>query len=481
MSGEKERIEIFDKTMDMCLTNSELRECVSHSIKKQCVYWEGEDFDTDIEGTMKPARVVLSHKRTIQAASSEEYRGHRRGVLNFASSINPGGGVLRGTTTQEEGICRISTLYPALATQMCEGGFYQRHREWIKKGEMGRENRDDCIYTPDVMVFRNDSHDCEILPENEWFKVDVITCAAPDQRWNKDGTRFSPSPEELDRILTKRIDRIFKVAIKHGIEVLILGAFGCGAFGNSPTVVAKVFEKVLRKYVSYFRVIEFAVYSTSMEDKNYKAFSTIEGIEEIDYILTDKVFSVPEKYRMIDGSAIERTLNVIVSNTCICAGDGTGAWISDDTLKRNMAEKARKFGGGVRGLIAYKRYKYALKYISPMTEDIRYRYVATAMIMIGNALKICHEENRIFSYRKEHIVEIYRKTLSAVLLNKYPWGNDYFLDNGLNWQKLVREIHELYQETGAIELLTILRVLKALEWDEKKIFFLETQMENNIF
>jgi len=287
MSTARERIEIFNQTLDMCATNARLKEAVSDSIEKQCVYWEGEDYDFGMINNRKPAKVVLSHKRTVEAALAPEYRGRRIGILNFASSVNPGGGVRKGVETQEESICRISTLYQALSTQMCEGGFYQRHREWIKSGIMGRENRDDCIYTPDVMVFRRDTLDCEILPESDWIQIDVLSSAAPDQRWNMDGTRFCPCSEELERIFMKRIEMIFKVAAKHGIEVLILGAFGCGIFRNPPDLVAKAFEKVLQRYISGFQVIEFAVYSSTVHDKNYRAFAAIKGIEINDTILTN--------------------------------------------------------------------------------------------------------------------------------------------------------------------------------------------------
>ena len=80
------------------------------------------------------------------------------------------------------------------------------------------------------------------------------------------------TPFELEKLLTARIRRIFEIAIANGNEVLILGAFGCGAFRNPPEIVAKVFNNVMQDYLCYFDVIEYAVYHTERETANYEAF-----------------------------------------------------------------------------------------------------------------------------------------------------------------------------------------------------------------
>ena len=75
--------------------------------------------------------------------------------------------------------------------------------------------------------------------------------------------------------MTVRIHRIFEVAVVNGNEVLILGAFGCGAFRNPPEIVARVFNKVMQDYLCYFDTIEYAVYHTEREVANYEAFRKI--------------------------------------------------------------------------------------------------------------------------------------------------------------------------------------------------------------
>jgi uncharacterized protein (TIGR02452 family) len=80
------------------------------------------------------------------------------------------------------------------------------------------------------------------------------------------------TPSELEKLLTVRIRRIFEIAVTKENEVLILGAFGCGAFRNPPEIVARVFNKVMQDYLCYFDTIEYAVYHTSHEVANYEAF-----------------------------------------------------------------------------------------------------------------------------------------------------------------------------------------------------------------
>ncbi|MGN1247756.1 MAG: TIGR02452 family protein, partial [Paludibacteraceae bacterium] len=89
--------------------------------------------------------------------------------------------------------------------------------------------------------------------------------------------------EELYRLHVQRARRIMTVAANHHAEVLILGAFGCGAFRNNPTIVAKAYDTVLPRQIGmqaseflyHFRTIEFAVYCTYFSQQNYQAFQNL--------------------------------------------------------------------------------------------------------------------------------------------------------------------------------------------------------------
>lgn len=227
--------------------------------------------------------VVVSGKRTLEASENYAKQGKRVCVLNFASATNPGGGVVRGSSAQEEAICRCSTLYPCLNTREMWNNFYTPHRN--------ADNplyNDDCIFTPDVKVFKGDTNFPERLPEADWWNVDVITCAAPNLRRipsnfmnpNAGSKQADITYEGLKALHTGRIQRIFEVAIANKADALILGAFGCGAFCNPPELVAEVFAEFTEKYRKYFDVIEYAVFHTERETKNYVAFK--EAMERLE-------------------------------------------------------------------------------------------------------------------------------------------------------------------------------------------------------
>lgn len=74
--------------------------------------------------------------------------------------------------------------------------------------------------------------------------------------------------DELLSIQTARIDRIFQVAAYKGADILILGAFGCGAFSNDPRIVAIAFKKAVEKYRNFFKEIVFAIPISEWNDNN---------------------------------------------------------------------------------------------------------------------------------------------------------------------------------------------------------------------
>ena len=68
------------------------------------------------------------------------------------------------------------------------------------------------------------------------------------------------------------------MALREKAEVLILGAFGCGAFKNPPEVVAEAAYEIIQEYVYSFETIEFAIYSSQGESKNLSTFKRVFNI-----------------------------------------------------------------------------------------------------------------------------------------------------------------------------------------------------------
>ena len=265
---------IFSDTEQRYESDETLKAVVEASLKNQKLIPADEEVDYE-KIPYRQGNVVVSGKRTLEASEAYAKQGKKVCVLNFASATNPGGGVVYGASAQEEAICRCSTLYPCLDTFEMWNEFYMPHRE--------AENplyNDDCIFTPKVKVFKSDIDFPELLPENEWWDVDVITCAAPNLR-ERPSNRMNPNAGSksaeityngLKKLHTSRIEKIFEIAIANKEEVLILGAFGCGAFRNPPELVSEVFAEFTKKYRYYFDTIEYAVYHTGRETPNYVEF-----------------------------------------------------------------------------------------------------------------------------------------------------------------------------------------------------------------
>ncbi|MDE6519963.1 MAG: TIGR02452 family protein [Ruminococcus sp.] len=257
------RIEIFNDTMKQCETNPILIDAIEKSIRGTVLYKQGETPEIhNVEGKCK---ITVTSERTFQASKNliSEYPNARIGVLNFASARNVGGGVVNGATAQEECLCRCSTLYPCLDTDYLFNEYYQMHRS-LKQ----LTYTDACIYTPDIMVIKTDTAYPENLPESEWYSVDVLTCPAPNNV-----ARIADT--ELMEIHKRRSSHIISIAVANKIDVLVLGAFGCGAFRNNPQIVARAYKEILPQFMGNFKEIRFAVYCSPKNTTNFDTFRSI--------------------------------------------------------------------------------------------------------------------------------------------------------------------------------------------------------------
>ena len=166
-------------------------------------------------------------------------------ALNFANPEEPGGGFLRGALAQEECICRTSILYNILSNDALSEMYENCPPDYLFSDYMS--------LVSGVPMIRDDEY--ELLDEP--FLADFITCAAPL------ASRFRGEKEELDLAMKTRIRKIIQCAAENGYDAIILGAFGCGAFGNSTKDVAHAFREVLvdEGMRFAFEKIVFAIYS----------------------------------------------------------------------------------------------------------------------------------------------------------------------------------------------------------------------------
>lgn len=186
-------------------------------------------------------------------------------VLNFANPVTPGGGVRHGVRAQEEDLCRKSSLLLSLESEAAtEYYMYNRNLHTY----MGS---DGMIFTPKVEIIRDE--DGNLLEDT--VVVAVLTCAAPMVKHGTEGL----SEREYEDMVYKRIMGMLKCAAYFGYKHLVLGAWGCGAFGNDARVISDLFYKALKEIefngrheCDLFSVIKFAVLDKTKEQYNFKEF-----------------------------------------------------------------------------------------------------------------------------------------------------------------------------------------------------------------
>ncbi|MEI6877184.1 MAG: TIGR02452 family protein [Spirochaetota bacterium] len=198
-----------------------------------------------------PARFVetqveVANETTFSGASRLVAEGFRPLALNFANGISPGGGFLSGARAQEEALCRSSALFATL-----EGdAMYKAHSQRPK----GYDSTDWAILSPSVQVFRSNDG----KPLDRFWILDFISSAAPVAK--------RVGKPESARIMETRIRRILAIARAYGHEALVLGAWGCGAFGNDGLETARTFRAALEgEFAGAFAKVVFSVTDWSTE------------------------------------------------------------------------------------------------------------------------------------------------------------------------------------------------------------------------
>lgn len=257
--------EVFKDTLAYIAEEQELQNSIIKSIEDTKFYDFSTKIPVDDNHSQEKCVVTVAKNRTFAEVIElrEKYRCEKIAVLNFASPTTPGGGVVAGSRAQEESLCRCSTLYPVLETDELWEKYYSYNRS-----NYSFKATDACIYTPGIKIIKSDVDVPERLPSAAWVTVDVITCAAP----NLVRADYHVSNDELMNLHITRGRRIFDVALNNGVKVLVLGAFGCGAFKNNPYVVSKAYQLLVEEYKHHFKHISFAIFCTKREKNNYNAF-----------------------------------------------------------------------------------------------------------------------------------------------------------------------------------------------------------------
>ena len=178
-------------------------------------------------------------------------------ILNMANAYHSGGGWLRGALAQEEALCYRSSL-----------SFTLKNRYYPIPEAGG-------IYSPTVVVIRENMANGHGLLNmsrlNDLPVVSAVSVAAIDEPKVVIGTAGNATyKEKKDRNTMKEKMRVvLRIAAHNKHRVLVLGALGCGAFGNPRGEVVKCWKEVFAETEfngGWWKTVAFAI----MEPKETK-------------------------------------------------------------------------------------------------------------------------------------------------------------------------------------------------------------------
>ena len=183
-------------------------------------------------------RVRVLDRDMLEVAGELVAQGCSVAVLNMACARHPGGGVARGVGAQEENLYRRSDML----------------RLTKEKQRLYPLRQDSCLLSRGVQILRgSEAEGYPFLAKS--FSVSVISCAAVFRPkltyWKEYRSKYEYGAME------HKVALIVQAACEAGCDVVVLSAFGCGAYGNPPVHVARMFHNAFR--LSSIRHVTFCI------------------------------------------------------------------------------------------------------------------------------------------------------------------------------------------------------------------------------
>lgn len=263
---------------------------LEHAMTNSVHYHSSHAFEPEKTTTAKfeSTEFCVSYGSSVQVATKIQdelvrlYDDAEVGILNSASGKYPDK-FLRGTLSQEEGICRSTLLYPCLEQYKDRPHYFY----YVNQTQKYQESSSSCaIFCPRVPTIREDSMRGDLL--DNYRKFSFVNIPAPnafvlgtDQEATVPKAQKPGSEERLNEefmsIDSAMYDRIFRalcIFAESGCTDLVLCAFGCGVHGNSPRKIANCFKTILSNELKgRFRLVAFAI--PTSRPQNYEEFAKV--------------------------------------------------------------------------------------------------------------------------------------------------------------------------------------------------------------
>lgn len=220
----------------------------AHTVETATEYKDGDMFDFPaVDARTNETDVSCLAQDCVSAAiaAKRENPDAKVCIHDFASFMHQGGGYMNGAQAQEEQLCAESNLYNVLDAK---SDYYCENKNWQRGG----------LYTSRALYL----DDVCFLQEGTPVMCDVLVIAAPNRRVALDNGR---TEQECANDLQRRVNTLLNIAAAQNVDVLITGAFGCGAFGNDWDEVAKAYRAWLDEHDGVIPKIVFCFVNAGLK------------------------------------------------------------------------------------------------------------------------------------------------------------------------------------------------------------------------
>lgn len=217
---------------------------------KESILYSGYDAEelANFSRLYKPS-VVFAKEDCIEVAVRYKQQGHKPLVLNMADWEVAGGCVEAGSGAQEEECFRRSNYFKAL------------HQSYYPLKRL------DTIVSNGVEYYCHGAATGYALMDQTELLDMIAGPAIRSPRLSSDYMRFGRQSDV--ETMEEKIRTLFYAGSKNGNDVLILSAWGCGAFGCPVRHMAAIFRKICEEQAGLFKHIVFAILGS-----NYELFKT---------------------------------------------------------------------------------------------------------------------------------------------------------------------------------------------------------------
>jgi uncharacterized protein (TIGR02452 family) len=224
-----DRMKIWDETQNISYDKySNCPESIKYS----------EKLNLDISNKYGETKIRVIDDDTINIALKLKEFGYNPLLLNMSDDRQSGGFVERGSGAQEENLFRRSNYFLTLKQD-----FYP-----LKDV--------DCVYSPEITVFRKDEKNFyNLMEESKTISMIAMPAINMPALNNKLEFRY----EKDYNLIKEKARQIFQVGLKHNHDALVLSAHGCGAWGCPPKQVAEIYSDVIKEFNGSYKAVVFAI------------------------------------------------------------------------------------------------------------------------------------------------------------------------------------------------------------------------------